>query len=292
MSVSGSALDRVFSHHPRQWRQFRLVYPVVSRRSGGLSIGVNLTPDGVCNFDCTYCSVDREKVADQPPADLDELQAELSVMFALVQSGDIWTDPDFADVPESHRVLRDLAFSGDGEPTSSPLFPAAVDLVMTLVEQMGLDLPHIVVITNGSLLHRVAVKAALARLGGRGEIWAKLDAGSNGYYRQVDRSAVPMERLIENLVTCSRDHPIVVQTMLLRDSTGPMPDHEFLVYLGRLQSVLDRGGRLREVQLYTVARDCREPDVEPVSEQVLNARAEQLRGVLPGLKVSIHPGTA
>jgi hypothetical protein len=35
------------------------VYPVISRRAGGLSIGVNLNPDKVCNFDCPYCQVDR-----------------------------------------------------------------------------------------------------------------------------------------------------------------------------------------------------------------------------------------
>ncbi len=36
----------------------RLVYPVVSRRSGGLSLGVNLFPEAkLCSFDCPYCEV-------------------------------------------------------------------------------------------------------------------------------------------------------------------------------------------------------------------------------------------
>src|SRR4051812_50014357 len=49
----------LFTQHSRTWRDNRYVYPVVSRRSKGISIGVNLNPDKVCNFDCIYCSVDR-----------------------------------------------------------------------------------------------------------------------------------------------------------------------------------------------------------------------------------------
>ena len=46
--------------HARLFEQNRFVYPVLSRRSGGISIGVNLNPDKICNFDCIYCQVDRE----------------------------------------------------------------------------------------------------------------------------------------------------------------------------------------------------------------------------------------
>ena len=38
--------------HTRHFTDFTFVYPVISRRSRGLSIGVNLNPDKVCNFDC------------------------------------------------------------------------------------------------------------------------------------------------------------------------------------------------------------------------------------------------
>lgn len=43
---SGSlSLRQYFAEHPRHWRENRYVYPVISRRSRGLSIGVNLNPD-------------------------------------------------------------------------------------------------------------------------------------------------------------------------------------------------------------------------------------------------------
>ena len=47
------------SDHARLFEHNRFVYPVLSRRSGGISIGVNLNPDKICNFDCIYCQVDR-----------------------------------------------------------------------------------------------------------------------------------------------------------------------------------------------------------------------------------------
>ena len=48
-----------FKDHRRDLGENRYVYAVVSRRARGLSIGVNLNPDKVCNFDCPYCQVDR-----------------------------------------------------------------------------------------------------------------------------------------------------------------------------------------------------------------------------------------
>ena len=73
--------DQLFSSHERTFETFRFVYPVLSRRSGGLSIGVNLNPDKVCNFDCIYCQVDRTTQSEtkfvETPALLEELDAML-----------------------------------------------------------------------------------------------------------------------------------------------------------------------------------------------------------------------
>src|SRR4051812_15224189 len=86
---------RAFTLHGRVWQSNRYVYPVVSRRSKGISIGVNLNPDKVCNFDCIYCSVDRRKSDTPPPAwavrevDLGILRGELTAMLASVAKGEI-----------------------------------------------------------------------------------------------------------------------------------------------------------------------------------------------------------
>src|SRR5262245_38347647 len=104
--------------HPRQHERNRFVYPVLSRRSRGISIGVNLNPDKVCNFDCIYCQVDRRSEAETRFVELDQLLGELERMLDSVTSGAIWDDPEFANVPLELRRLNDIAFSGDGEPTT------------------------------------------------------------------------------------------------------------------------------------------------------------------------------
>lgn len=289
MSRECTDLDRAHHNHPRHWRQFRVVYPVISRRSGGLSLGINLSPDGLCNFDCTYCQVDRSTLAENPPVDLDELLAELSIILGLITTGEFWNDPDFSNIPADKQKLCDIAFSGDGEPTASPLFPAALELVQELKEQHNLHDTSIVVITNSTLLHREPVRLAIDKLGDQGEIWAKLDAGTQAYYEHIDRSAVPFERVVGNMVQASQTQPITIQTMLLRDSSGAMPDTEFLAYIERLRTVLDRGGNIKHVQLYTVAREPHETDVEPLTEAELQQRADQLHDALPELDVHIYP---
>ena len=50
-------LLKLIAAHPRSFQENRYVYPVLSRRSKGISIGVNLNLDKVCNFDCVYCQV-------------------------------------------------------------------------------------------------------------------------------------------------------------------------------------------------------------------------------------------
>ena len=46
-----SVKEKLQRLHPREYANFTYAYPVLSRRSGGVSIGVNLNPDKICNFD-------------------------------------------------------------------------------------------------------------------------------------------------------------------------------------------------------------------------------------------------
>ena len=63
--------------HPRLFQGNKFVYPVLSRRSRGISVGVNLNPDKVCNFDCIYCQVDRRSEAETRFVATDRLLGEL-----------------------------------------------------------------------------------------------------------------------------------------------------------------------------------------------------------------------
>ncbi|MFZ5476872.1 MAG: radical SAM protein, partial [Myxococcota bacterium] len=73
-----------FADHRRDLGSNRYVYAVVSRRARGLSIGVNLNPDKVCNFDCPYCPVDRTTPGAPPDVDVDVLAGELDRLLGWV----------------------------------------------------------------------------------------------------------------------------------------------------------------------------------------------------------------
>jgi hypothetical protein len=63
--------------HSRDSAGMRYVYPVVSRRAGGVSIGINLNPNNACNWRCIYCQVPDLTRGGPPPVDLPLLDAEL-----------------------------------------------------------------------------------------------------------------------------------------------------------------------------------------------------------------------
>src|SRR5476651_2127464 len=114
--------------HPRLFRQNTYVYPVLSRRSGGISVGINLNPDKVCNFDCIYCQVDRTKAPQEFFVGLPKLLEELEAVLAgLRADGAFWSEPEFQSTPADRRVVSDIAFSGDGEPTTFKNFSEVVE---------------------------------------------------------------------------------------------------------------------------------------------------------------------
>src|SRR5438477_2363264 len=100
------------TQHQRSFEANRFVYPVLSRRSGGISIGVNLNPDKTCNFDCIYCQVDRTSQSETQFVEIDALLDELRATLELVASGAIYETEKFRDVPPQLRHLNDIAFSG------------------------------------------------------------------------------------------------------------------------------------------------------------------------------------
>src|SRR5260221_10787756 len=108
----------LFSAHERTFERFRFVYPVLSRRAQGLSLGVNLNPDKVCNFDCIYCQVDRTTEAETTFVETEQLLAELDIGLRLILSGDIYRTEKFGGTPPHLRRLNDIAFFRDGEPTT------------------------------------------------------------------------------------------------------------------------------------------------------------------------------
>ena len=264
----------LFTQHSRSWRENRYVYPVISRRSKGLSIGVNLNPDQGCNFDCVYCSVDRSDAAPAPTVrsvDLEVVRAELDHLLGLAVSGAVWNEPPFDRTPRELRRLNDVAFSGDGEPTSYPGFGAACRLAAELIAWHGAP-AKVVVITNATLLDRPAVREALAFLDTvPSQVWAKLDAGTEDYYRLIERTKVPLGRVLDNLLITGQARPIVIQSMFLRYRGEAPSTAEIDAYLGRLRDLVAGGCRIALVQVYTVARSTAEAEATPLTKDEVDA---------------------
>lgn len=284
-------LARAFASHGRSWRDFDYVYPVLSRRSRGLSIGINLSPDTACNFDCIYCLVDRTKPPRRRDVDLAQLRAELDEMLALAKSGEIWGQEPFAGVDAPYRRINDIAFSGDGEPTAYPRFTDAVAIAQELRRKHQLPGVKLVVITNATLLDRPRVRQGLELLDAQhDEIWAKLDAGTESYYQLIDRTKIPLSKVLTNIRDLGRQRPLVIQSLFMQVHGRPTPDAEFAAYLDRLAQLIAAGAQIKLVQLYTIARRTAEPYATPLDNAQLDRLAAAFRQRLPPLPVEVYYG--
>ncbi|MGL4996684.1 MAG: radical SAM protein, partial [Deefgea sp.] len=96
--------------HSRDVAGLTYVYPVVSRRAGGVSLGINLNPNNACNWRCVYCQVPDLQRGPAPDTLVEQLEQELDLMLNDIVHGDFM----LRAVPEGARRLNDIAFSGNG----------------------------------------------------------------------------------------------------------------------------------------------------------------------------------
>ena len=270
-----------YKDHRRDLDENRYVYAVVSRRARGLSIGVNMNPDKACNFDCPYCQVDRTTPGGPSRVSVPDLAAELEDLLRRA-AGDLWATPPFDTVVPELRRLADVAFAGDGEPTTPPEFPAAARAAREARDRLAPGVP-LRLLTNATLLHKDRVRAALADFD---ELWCKLDAGTEPYFHVVDGTRLPFRRILDNLLLIARERPIVVQSLFLTlDGVGP-DDAEIGAWVDRLRVIVAQGGRIDHVQVYTVARAPSDPRCGPLDVARLEAIATRARDA--GLAVSVY----
>jgi wyosine [tRNA(Phe)-imidazoG37] synthetase (radical SAM superfamily) len=266
---------------------------VLSRRAQGVSIGVNLSPHKGCNFDCTYCQVDRRTPAVEKTVDLTVLREEVRDVFAAAKSGALLAEPRFANAPPELRVLADVAFAGDGEPTNEPWFEDAAHVVAEERARAGLTTLAIRIITNATVFHEPRVAATLRFLDAHGlDVWAKLDAGTEEYYRFVDRTRVPFRRVLDNLLLCGRERPMTIQSLFARHHGEAPSPAEIAAWAGRLRDLREGGAQIPWVQVHTVSRPPAESWVQPLTVAELEAIAAAARAALPQARVVCYRGAA
>jgi wyosine [tRNA(Phe)-imidazoG37] synthetase (radical SAM superfamily) len=265
-------MHQLHAHHERRFETNRFVYPVLSRRSRGLSIGVNLNPDKICNFDCIYCQVDRTRQSETRFVEIDGLLAELDDMLGFVASGEIYETEKFRSTPPALRRLNDIAFSGDGEPTTYRNFDEIIAACAELKKKHGLDDVKLVLITNASMFHRPHVERGLRILDeNNGEIWAKLEAGTEDYFKLVDRTPIPFQQILDNITAAAKARPLVIQSLFMRVAGESPSAEELHAFCDRLSEITAAGGRISMVQVYTVARRPAEDFVAPLTDGEVDA---------------------
>ena len=124
--------------HSRDSAGMRYVYPVVSRRAGGVSVGVNLNTNNACNWRCIYCQVPDLKLGTAPAIDLTLLESELRSFLQELLHGDFMQQR----VPEGARRINDIALSGNGEPTSAKEFVQVIALIGKLQKKTCTTSPY------------------------------------------------------------------------------------------------------------------------------------------------------
>lgn len=282
-----SELRKLSRHdHSRDSAGLRYVYPVVSRRAGGVSIGINLNPNNACNWRCIYCQVPELTRGAAPPIELHILESELRAFLDEILHGDFMS----RCVPDDARRINDIALSGNGEPTSAAEFPDVVRLVGEVMREHGLlGKIKFVLITNGSFTHRASVLrgiSSMAPLGG--EVWFKLDSATQEGMWRVNQTKSTPAKVLDRLTRVARVCPTWIQTCMFAFDGSPPAETEIAAYLQFLDTALQREIPLQGVLLYGVARPSLQPEAEhitPLSKEWMERFAEQIKN--KGLHVNL-----
>jgi len=253
--------------HSRDSAGMKYVYPVISRRAGGVSVGINLNVNNACNWACVYCQVPNLTRGGPPPVDLDQLENELRQFLRDVTTGDFL----IKHVEPEARQLMDLAFSGNGEPTSAPEFAAAVERVVRVMREF--DLPNSVklrLITNGSLMFRPAVRQGIAAISAfaGGEVWFKLDQATEAGIEHINGVRLTPEKIRESLLVCAGLAPTWIQTCYFAMDDRETDEAGRAAYLELIASVREK---IKGVHLYGLAR----PSLQPQASRLSNLKEER-----------------
>lgn len=262
---------------PRDFLGNRFIYAVISQRAHGLSIGVNLNPAKYCNFDCVYCEVERGKPRQEQPVDINVMAGELAAMLELAGQNKLRDQPRFRKIPTELLRLKEVALSGDGEPTLCPNFDRAVEAVLRVRSQQP-QFFKIVLISNTAGLFLPHVQAGWQQLTLEDEIWLKLDAGTQKYMDRVNRpDHMTLQNVMANILQIGQLRPIVIQSLFpLLDGDEPEPE-EIDCYIHRLQELMAGGTQISLVQIYSAHRPAQNPNCRHLPLGSLSAIARRVR---------------
>jgi wyosine [tRNA(Phe)-imidazoG37] synthetase (radical SAM superfamily) len=271
---------------PRNFLFNRFVYTVVSARARGLAIGINMNPDRFCNFNCAYCEVNRALPLAERALDVAVMAEELDKTIFLVRSGKIREHAAYCGLSDELLQLRHVALSGDGEPTLCPNFAEAVQVVVHVRARNPHAFFKLALITNGTGLDLRPVLDSLQYFTQGDEIWIKLDAGTQSYMDRVNRSQVPLEKVLSNILLVGRQRPIIIQSLFPLVLDQEPPPQEIDEYILRLHDLKNGGARIALVQIYSATRPIAHPDCGHMPLKKLSRISQRIKAET-GLKAEV-----
>jgi len=273
-------------NHDRDTVHMTYVYPVISRRAGGVSVGINLNPNNACNWHCAYCQVPNLVRGVAPDIDLELLRTELTTMLEDIQHGSFMTER----VPASCRKLCDIAISGNGEPTSCAAFDQVVAVLVEVMQQFKLSLP-LRLITNGSYVHKPHVQRGLAQMAEHhGEVWIKVDSVTDTGIQRINGIKLDAARLRQQLESVANTCPTRIQTCMAAWDGQPPSEHELTAYIEFLNDLKRGAVPILGVLLYGLARPSLQDEavhLSPLDSTWMQLIAERIRQTGIEVKLSL-----
>ncbi|MFO0704201.1 MAG: hypothetical protein U0525_05830 [Patescibacteria group bacterium] len=263
----------LLTHHDREiLGPESLIYPVISRRVGGVSVGINTCPHDPCSLHCLYCEAQARQTGRQiKPYNVELADRQLRDFLQKCSDGRYLGQP-----------IKAITLSGDAEPTHmrGDTFSHIIKAAVNAKREFGLDQAKLVVISNALGFGRKEVIAGLETMyedSLANEVWAKLDAGSQEYFETVSGSKLPLDRIANNIMTASSVFPMRIQTCFM-NIDGFVPDAaEIGAYISRINGIVDGCGQIKSVQLYTVRRDTPTERTTPLTKQQMDYMSDVIR---------------
>jgi wyosine [tRNA(Phe)-imidazoG37] synthetase (radical SAM superfamily) len=251
--------------HSRDKAGLTYIYPVLSRRSGGLSIGINLNINNACNWRCIYCQVPDLIRGSAPPVNIDLLGKELRSFLADVIHGSFY---DREEVPVEYRIIKDIAISGNGEPTTANEFDQVVNLIELVLKEYGLlGSIKCVLITNGSMVNKNQVMKGLEKLSKiNGEVWFKIDSATPTGIATINQVRGSNTSTLKRLKIAAELCPTLIQTCVFSYNNQPPNETEVNAYLHLLKAAISRKISIKGVLLYGVERQSLQPEAKVIKK--------------------------
>ncbi len=266
LDIQGSPIKSILSQesHSRESAGLTYVYPVISRRAGGISVGINLNPNNACNWRCIYCQVPNLQRGASPAIDLVKLEQELHTFLHELLFGNFMQER----IPPEARAIKDIALSGNGEPTSAREFEQVIEIITRVKTDFPLpDTLKLVLITNGSLIHKTYVQNGLRQMAKfNGEIWYKLDSVTQTGRQRINHTRTSLQRMYKNLQIAASLCPTWLQTCTFKLNSAYPDNTEIDAYIYFIRMLLQEGTPIQGILLYTLARPVLQPEAINLSK--------------------------